>query len=99
MELERERNKEGRDDEGTVYKVWKKRCNRRKSIQARKKRDPMPRMQNREEETIVELGSGSTPYRGKSAVEWHMDRDSKKHSKEEVSQRDVRKMFKMLREV
>jgi len=99
MELERGRNKEGRDDEGTVYKVWKKRWNRRKSIQARKKRDPMPRMQDREEETIVELGSGSTPKRGKSAVEWHMDRDSKKQSKEEVSQRDVRKMFKMLREV
>jgi len=29
----------------------------------------MPRMQDREEETIVELESGSTPYRGKSAVE------------------------------
>jgi len=36
MELERERSKEGRNDKGIVYKVWKKGCNRRKSAGMRK---------------------------------------------------------------
>jgi len=44
MELERERSKEGRDGKGAVYKVWKKRHNRRKSIGIKKERDSMPRM-------------------------------------------------------
>ena len=32
------------DNKGTVYKVWKKRHNRRKSIRTRKKRDSVPRI-------------------------------------------------------
>jgi len=44
MELERGKSKEGRDNKGTVYKVWKKGCNRRKSARMRKKGDPVPRM-------------------------------------------------------
>ena len=80
MELERGRSKEGRDNKGTVYKVWKKKCNRRKSVRIRKEGDSVPRMQDRKEETIVELGSGSAPHRGKSTAEQHVDRDSKKYS-------------------
>jgi len=37
MELKRGRSKEGRDNKGTVYKVWKKEYNRRKSAEMRKK--------------------------------------------------------------
>jgi len=37
MELERGRSKKGRDNKSTVYKVWKKECNRRKSAGTRKK--------------------------------------------------------------
>jgi len=44
MELERGRSKEERDDKGTVYKVWKKRCNRRKNVGTRKEGDPVPEM-------------------------------------------------------
>jgi len=36
MELKRGRSKERRYDKGTVYKVWKKECNRRKSARMRK---------------------------------------------------------------
>jgi len=36
MELERKRSKERRDDNGAVYKVWKKGYNRRKSAGTRK---------------------------------------------------------------
>ena len=80
MELERERSKEGRDNKGAVYKVQKKRHNRRKSVGTRKKKDPVPRIQDRKEETIVELGSGSMSYKGKNIAEWYMNRDFKKHS-------------------
>jgi len=44
MELERERSKEERNDKGTMYKVWKKKYNKRKSIGMRKERDPIPRI-------------------------------------------------------
>ena len=30
---------------------------------------------------MVELGSGSTPYRGKNAAEWYTNRGFEKHSK------------------
>ena len=83
MELERGKSKEGKDNKGAVYKVRKKRHNRRKSVGMRKERDPVPRMQNRKEETIVELGSGGISHRGKSTAGWHIDRDSKKHSNRE----------------
>ena len=43
----------------------------------------MSRMQDREKEAIVELGSGGMLYRGKSAVEWYTDKGSEKHSKGE----------------
>ena len=46
----------------------------------RKKRDPVSRMQDREKETVVELGSSSTTHRGKGTVEWHIDRSSEKCS-------------------
>jgi len=36
MELERERSKKRRDNKGTVYKVQKKRYNRRKSTRTKK---------------------------------------------------------------
>ena len=44
MELERGKSKEGKDNKGAVYKVRKKRHNRRKSVGMRKERDPVPRM-------------------------------------------------------
>jgi len=44
MELERGRNKERKDDKGAVYKVWKKKHNRRKSVGTRKEKDLMPRI-------------------------------------------------------
>ena len=83
MELKRERSKEGKDDKGTVYKVQKKEYNRRKSAGMRKERDLIPRIQNREKETMVELKSGSTLHRGKGIAEQCMDRSSKKHSTRE----------------
>jgi len=42
---------------------------------------------------------GSMPQRGKSAVKWHMVRRTGMCSKRGGSQREVRKTFKMLREV
>jgi len=39
IELERVRSKKGRDDKGAVYKVWKKGCNRKKSMETRTERD------------------------------------------------------------
>ena len=68
MELERGRSKERRDNKGVVYKVQKKRHNRRENVGTRKKGDPVPRIQNKKEKTMVELGSGSVSYRGKSVV-------------------------------
>ena len=44
MELERKRSKKRRNDKGTVCKVWKKRCNCKKSIRMEKERDLMPRI-------------------------------------------------------
>jgi len=44
MELERGRSKEGRDNKSAVYKVWKKRYNRRKNVGTRKEGDPMLKM-------------------------------------------------------
>jgi len=44
MELERGRSKEGRNNKGTVYKVWKKKRNRRKSVGMKKEGDSVPRM-------------------------------------------------------
>ena len=44
MELERGRSKEGRDNKGAVYKVRKKRHNRRKSVGMKKERNSMPRV-------------------------------------------------------
>ena len=58
------------------------------SVGARKERDPMPRMQDRKKETIVELGS--------SSMQTEIQRST---VREEVDQRDVRRTFKMLREV
>ena len=83
MELERGRSKEGRNNKGTVYKVWKKKRNRRKSVGMKKEGDSVPRMQDRKEKTIVELKSGSAPHRGKSAAEQYVDRDSEKYSNKE----------------
>ena len=83
MELKRKRSKERKDDKGTVYKIQKKEYNRRKSAGMRKERDPIPRIQNKEKETMVELKSGSTPHRGKDIAEQCMDRSSKKHSTRE----------------
>ena len=40
----------------------------------------MPKMQDRKEETMVELGSGSVPHRGKDTVGQHMDRGSERCS-------------------
>jgi len=47
----------------------------------------------------VELESSSILRTERSIAEWCMDRSSKKHSKREDKQRDVRKTFKILREV
>ena len=46
----------------------------------------MPRIQNRKEETTVELESGGIPNRGKGIAGWYTDRSSKKYStrKEQV---------------
>ena len=68
MELERGRSKERRDNKGVVYKVQKKRHNRRKNVGTRKKGDPVPRIQNKKEKTMVELESGGVSYREKSVV-------------------------------
>ena len=46
-----------------------KRYNKRKDIGTRKKKDLMSRIWDKKEETIVELESGSVPYRGKSTAE------------------------------
>ena len=80
MELKRGRSKKGRDDKSVVYKVQKKRCNKRKSIGTRKERDSMSRMQNRKKETMVELRSGGIPHRGKNAVGQYINRGSEKCS-------------------
>jgi len=42
--LERGRSKEGRDNKSTVYGVWKKGYNRRKSAGIRKEIDSVPRI-------------------------------------------------------
>ena len=64
-----------------MYQMQKKRYYRRKSIRIKKKEDLVSRVQDREKEAMVKLRSSSMPYRGKSIIEWHMDRDSKKHNK------------------
>ena len=81
MKLKRGRNKKGRDNKGTVCEMQKKGCNRRKSARVRKEWNPVFRMQDRKEETIVELESGGTPYRGKGTTEQYVDRSSKRCSK------------------
>jgi len=40
-------------------------------------------IQNTEQETMVELKSGSAPHRGKGTVGWYMGRSSEKCSKRE----------------
>jgi len=42
--LERWGSKERRNDKGVVYRMWKKRCYKRKSIRTRKKEDFVSRM-------------------------------------------------------
>jgi len=73
MELKRKRSKKRRNDKGTICQMWEKRYNRRKSNRTRE-RDLVSRMQNREKETMVELGNGSAqPKSPKSTV---TERDS-----------------------
>ena len=100
MELKRERNKEGRNDRSTVYRIWKKRYYRRKSIRTRKKRDLVSKMQNREK-AMVELGSSSILHRGKSIAQQSSVQTEilKSTTKKENKQRDIRKTFKILREI
>jgi len=44
MELERERSKKERNNKGIMYKVWKKKYNKRKSVGMKKERDFIPRI-------------------------------------------------------
>ena len=46
----------------------------------RKERDPIPRIQNRKEETVIGLESSSAPHREKSIAGQHTNRDSEKYS-------------------
>jgi len=39
MELERGRSKEKRNNKSAMYRMWKKRCYRRKSVKTKKERD------------------------------------------------------------
>ena len=42
--MEREESKEGRNNKSAVYRMWKKRCYRRKSIRTRKEGDLVSRI-------------------------------------------------------
>jgi len=44
MGLERQGSKEGRDNKGAVYRMWKKRYYRRKSIRTREEEDFVSRV-------------------------------------------------------
>jgi len=48
------------NDEGAVYRIWKKKCNKRKSNRAGNKKDSVLKVQDRAQKTIVELGRSST---------------------------------------
>ena len=88
MELERWRSKERRNNKGVVCRMWKEKCYGRKSIRIRKERDLVSRVQNRKKEAIVELESGGTQAEAPKSI-----------AKEEDKQRDIRRTFKILREV
>ena len=70
-----------------MCKVQKKRCDYEKGVRTGKERDLMPRIQDRKKRRVVELGSSGMAYRNKSAA------------REEGKQSNLRRMFKMLKEI
>ena len=53
----------------------------RKDIRGGEKKYLRPRVLDRKETAIIELGSNGIAYRGKSATKQHADKSSKRHSK------------------
>ena len=69
MGLERWKSKKGRDNKGTVYRIQKERCYRRKSIKTREEEKFCVQSIGWEKKAMVELGSSGMPYRRKSTAE------------------------------
>lgn len=80
--------------------MQKKRYNsRRKSTRGKKEKDLVPRVQDRRKKAMVELGYGGTAQRGRDIAEQCMGKCSESTAKERNKNREVRRTFKMLREV
>ena len=59
--MEVEKYRRGRN-KSEMHKMWKERhSNRREDTRERVEEDPVPRMWDRQEETMVKLGSGNIP--------------------------------------
>ena len=99
MELERRRSEKKKNNKSRICKVWKKRCNYKEGIRTEKERDLIPRMQNRKKKRVVELGSSSTTTETKAQQSNIQMEGPKGIVKEGGEQRDLKRMFKMLKEV